>query len=286
MATQEILAGFKADDATVGVTGAVRVADQGTQYVQGVGLYNDLVHKQLGYISDDGIEESRDESQQEWTPWQEFSPIREEIISSKVTYAFTLWQINGVTVPFYFGIDGSQITQNPDGSWQFDEGGKPNFPKSQVYIDVIDKGRIIRNVLSAGQVSERGNIVYKSDEMIGFEVTITATPGPEGWSVRRIYYGYDMSAAAGSSLPPAPVMRTVTVTDADFTLSFGADTTASLDDTATAQDVEDALAALSSIGSGMVAVTGQAGGPYSVVLDGTLAGDLTGTGAIVSTPTE
>ncbi|WP_411815490.1 hypothetical protein [Gordonia sp. SND2] len=281
MAEQEILAGFTAGDATVGITGACRICEQGTPYIVGVGLYDDEKQFNLGYIGEDGIEEGRDEDNTSWTPWQEFSPIREEITSSKVTFKFTLWQINGRTVAYFYGIDGSKIVTNPDGSWQFDEGGKPNIGKKQMYIDVVDKGRILRMVLSAAQISERGSIVYKSDEIIGFEITVTATPGPEGWSVRRIFYGYDLAGLEPVPTSPAPTMKTVTIGDAtggDFTLSFGGQTTAAIAYNATAATVKTALAGLSTIGTGKVNVTGSAGGPYSVVLDASLTGTLTADG--------
>lgn len=282
MAEQEILGGFTASDATVGVTGAIRIADLNTPLIVGVGLYDDEVHQNLGYIGPDGIEEARDEERASWTPWQENSPIREDITSSKVTYKFILWQLNGVVIGYYYGIDGSKITTNPDGSWQFDEGGKPDIPTKQMYIDVLDKGRIIRNIVAAGQISERGSIVFKSDEMVGFEITVTATPGPQGWSVRRIFKGYELAGLETPEIPVSPVMKTVTIegspTGGTFTLSFGGQTTSGLSYTATSTAVQTALEGLSTIGSGNVAVSGSAGGPYSVVLDGDLVGTLSASG--------
>lgn len=279
-----IAKGFASADATVGVTGAIRIADLGTPYVPGIGAYTEK-HQNLGYVSDDGVEESRDEDKQEWTPWQEFSPIREDITASKVSFKFVLWQVNGVTVPWYYGITAAQIIKNPDGSYQWDEGGKPQAAPSQMYIDIIDKGRVQRMILARAQISERGSIVFKSDEMVGFEVTITATPGPEGWSVRRLWLGYDFSAvdaAHAEAENPTPIMRTITlgdeagdVTGGTFTLSFGGQTTSPIAFDATGNDVDAALEALSTIGSGKVSVSGPAGGPYQVVLDGSLTGSLT-----------
>lgn len=67
-----------------------------------------------------------------------------------------------------------------------------------------------------------------------------------------------------------------------FTLSYNAQTTAALAYTATAAAVASALAGLSTIGSGNVAVSGMAGGPYHVRLMGdrrASALSLTGSGA-------
>ncbi len=67
----------------------------------------------------------------------------------------------------------------------------------------------------------------------------------------------------------------------DFTLTYKAQTTATIAFDAAASDVKTALAALSSIGTNNVDVTGSAGGPFSVYLKGTLLDDssaLTGDG--------
>ncbi|AOE44364.1 major tail subunit [Gordonia phage Ghobes] len=281
MADQEILEGFNGSDASVGVTGALRVAPVGSPYVVGVGKYNPEVQKNLGYVSDDGVEEGRDEDKQEWIPWQENTPIRSDITKSVVTLKFVLWQSNQLTTGFYYGVKPEDVTENEDGSFQFDEGGKPDLDYYQVYLDVLDKGRIRRTILANAQVSERGSVVYKTDEMVGYEVTVTAYPGPQGWSVRRIFFGY---AGFGEDAAPSPSVYTVDPTAATFTLSVGGQTTPSLDDEATAAEVQSALTALSTVGAGKATVTrnGTTGAyTYTVVLASDVVGTLTATGATV-----
>lgn len=69
--------------------------------------------------------------------------------------------------------------------------------------------------------------------------------------------------------------QTVTVTGAPtggtFTLTFSGQTTAAIAYNATAAAVQAALQALSNIGAGNVTVSGNAGGPYTVVFAGALA---------------
>ena len=68
----------------------------------------------------------------------------------------------------------------------------------------------------------------------------------------------------------------------DFTLTYKGQTTATIAFDAAASAVQSALALLSTIPSGDVAVTGSAGGPYSVIFSGSLAQDttaMTGSGA-------
>jgi hypothetical protein len=60
-------------------------------------------------------------------------------------------------------------------------------------------------------------------------------------------------------------------TGGTFTLTYGGQTTAAIAYNATPDAVQTALTALSSIGSGNAAVSGNAGGPWTVVLYGGLA---------------
>lgn len=58
----------------------------------------------------------------------------------------------------------------------------------------------------------------------------------------------------------------------DYRLNFRGQQTANIDEAAAASAVQTALEALSTIGAGNVAVSGSAGGPYTVTFQGTLAG--------------
>lgn len=68
-----------------------------------------------------------------------------------------------------------------------------------------------------------------------------------------------------------------------FTLTFSGQTTAPLDDQATAAEVQAALEALSTIGAGNVTVTGNPGGVYTVKFVGDLAN--TNVAQMTATPT-
>ena len=62
-------------------------------------------------------------------------------------------------------------------------------------------------------------------------------------------------------------------TGGTFTLTHGGQTTTAIAENAAASAVQTALEALSTIGAGNVAVTGSAGGPYTVTFRGSLKGD-------------
>jgi hypothetical protein len=178
-----------AELARLGVTGALRVAPMGTTTPVDMAAWP-TGWIDLGYISDDGITESRDEDRQDFVPWQETTPIRTEVTRSIVTFQATLWESNFNTISLYYRVGVDDFTSFGTGDTAgvyFDEKGKPKQDLRAFGIDVVDGVYARRAVLPMGEVTERGDIVYKSDTLIGYEVTITAYPGADGISVRRFF---------------------------------------------------------------------------------------------------
>jgi hypothetical protein len=90
-------------------------------------------------------------------------------------------------------------------------------------------------------------------------------------SLVDVYAGTN-HVADGSTNEVQTVEITGSPTGGTFTLSYSGQTTAGIAYNASAAAVQSALTALSNIGSGNVAVTGTAGGPYTVTFKGTLSG--------------
>lgn len=65
---------------------------------------------------------------------------------------------------------------------------------------------------------------------------------------------------------------TISATGGTFTLTYSGQTTGTIAYNATAAQVQAALEALSTVGSGNVTVAGNAGGPYTITFTGTLSG--------------
>lgn len=197
--------GFDAESARVGVTGRIDIAPVGATLPHDMSALpttgaNGYVN--LGYISDDGVTESRDEDNQEFVPWQENSAIRYEITKSIVTLQFTLWQSTLATAGFYFGVKAADMYKATDGTVFFDEKGKPDLTRNTVVLTVVDKTFARRLALPAAQVTERGDITYKSDEMIGYDVTLTGFPGEDGITCRRLFSeGWDATGITAYTPP-------------------------------------------------------------------------------------
>lgn len=178
MAEQSTLEGFNARHARVGMTGAVRAAALGTPKVPLGEKYDSEVHRNLGYLSPDGLEISFDEDKQEYIPWQEVNPIRVDVTKAVKGIKMTLWESSVENLAKFLGVPEDELISNDDVT-EFYEGNLPDFPHEFLSLDVIDKGKAMRLTLFDAQITERGSLVLKKDDMVGLEITYNTYPASE-----------------------------------------------------------------------------------------------------------
>lgn len=172
--------------ALVGATGVASTAPTGSTAPTDLDplavAWNDL-----GYISQDGMTQAVDEEQQSWTPWGALSPIRTQVTSSKKTYAITCWESNATVLGLYYKVpDADLVADGVTGLVAFAESDKPAPDRRAFCFDILDGAdNQIRIYIPLGEVTERGDVVYKSDDLVGYPMTVTAYPGPDGNSVFR-----------------------------------------------------------------------------------------------------
>lgn len=126
----------------------------------------------LGFVSEDGVTETRDRSADDIKAWQNAATVRTVITDASLTYSFTLIETKKETVELYYGTTVTEAAS--DGSFVVvpaNTGGRKSF-----IIDVVDGAELIRTYIPTGEVTEVGDRVYASGEPIGYEVTITAYP--------------------------------------------------------------------------------------------------------------
>lgn len=126
----------------------------------------------LGFVSEDGVTETRDRSSDDLKAWQNAATVRTVITDAKLTYQFTLIETKKETVELYYGTTVTAAAS--DGSFVIvpaNTGGRRSF-----VIDVVDGAELMRTYIPSGEVTEVGDKVYASGEAIGYEVTITAYP--------------------------------------------------------------------------------------------------------------
>lgn len=179
MATQDTLSGFRAAALRVGVTGALRSAALGTALKTDFSKYDPTIYRNLGYLSPDGVAINFDDETVDYIPWQEVSPIRQDMTRAVKSIQVTLWQFTRENAAIYFGVPGGRIVVNADGSWYFDETDAPEFADEQYILDVLDGDKAMRLTLLNARVSSRSGMTIRRGEAIGLQITLTARPGGE-----------------------------------------------------------------------------------------------------------
>lgn len=177
------MAGKSTEEVYVGVDGVVSVGAFGVAVaptsaisVLGVGW------KDLGYVSEDGVEETTEQNTTPLRAWQNQKVVRTLVEEGSIQYALTLIQTSADTVALYYGgtvdEDSGSIVINPSQA----------RPTIALVIDVIDGDRVVRAYAPEAQVVEVGSQVYQNGEAIGYEVTIEASYNETlGGSVKKWY---------------------------------------------------------------------------------------------------
>ena len=173
-----------ATNVRVAVTGAVYVSETGmTAPTDATTALPGTAHD-LGYVSEDGVTETRERSVESVRAWQGSAKVRDVVTESSMTYSFRLIETKKETVELFYGS-----TVDANGAISIDPsktGGRQAF-----VIDVIDGDSFIRVFIADGEVSEVGDQVYAGGEPIGYEVTVTCYPDANGVAAKKFYSDLD-----------------------------------------------------------------------------------------------
>lgn len=169
-----------ASEVRVAISGELHVAPVGTTAPETVDEALASAFVGLGYVSDDGVTESYEESVENIAAWQNGSIVRKVTTESEATFQLTLIQSNRQTLELFHKT--SMMTGNEEDGYRLRVRTPGADPRSFVF-DVLDGEDHIRIWVPRGEVTERGEVTYNSTEAIGYDVTITAYPEPLGFGV-------------------------------------------------------------------------------------------------------
>lgn len=174
------------------VGGAIHWAPIGSTLPQSATASLDAAFKELGYVSEDGLTNNNSPESDTVKAWGGDTVLNLQT-DRPDTFALTLLEsLNTDVLKTIYGssnvtVDGSgNITvkatagEMPSGAWVFDM--------------ILKGGRAKRIVVPNGTISELGEIVYKDDEAVGYNVTITDVPDTNG-----VYHYEYVTATAPSA---------------------------------------------------------------------------------------
>ena len=160
------------------ITGAVYRAPIGTALPTDASTELAEGYKSLGYVSDDGMKNANSMEVENLKAWGGDIVLttqtdREDTFQCKLIEALNLEVLKAV-----YGDD------NVTGTLETGVTVKANTAHLEPYIwvfDMIMRGdKLKRVVIPNGTITEVGDIVYKDEEAIGYEVTITAAVDASG----------------------------------------------------------------------------------------------------------
>jgi hypothetical protein len=161
-----------ADNARVAITGAVSMAPTGSTAPEDATTALDAAFDDLGYVTEDGVSETRDRTTNTIRAWQNADVLREVVTEGDLSFGLTLAETKAETVGLYYG---SAVRA---------DGGVPIVPtktggRHSFVIDAVDGDQFIRTYIPSGEVLEVGEMVYQNGELIGYEITVKAYASTE-----------------------------------------------------------------------------------------------------------
>lgn len=156
----------------VAITGAVYRASRDATVPTSPTEVLDEEFFEFGWIGESGIVEDPKDETTEKKAWQHGTIVRRLITGNSHTFKFTVWETNALSLETYH--KGSTI--ETAGGVSTLRVKAPTTQRWMFVFDVIDGDKHMRIVVEDGEVTERGQIVYKNDEIIAYEMTITAYP--------------------------------------------------------------------------------------------------------------
>lgn len=170
-----------ASNVTVGkpaVAGGVWRAPAGTTLPTSANATPASAFKCLGYISEDGVTNSNTPSSDDLKAWGGDTVLT---LQTEKPDRFSFTMIEALNSDVLKAVYGSS---NVSGTLETGLTIKANSAEAEEgvwVIDTVQTGNVLRRiVIPKGKVTEIGDIVYKDNEAIGYNVTITALPGSDG----------------------------------------------------------------------------------------------------------
>jgi hypothetical protein len=129
----------------------------------------------LGAISEEGLTYGFDEDSQEFIAWGQLTAYRSQITRSLRTFQCTLWETNrAICKSVMFRKAVADVTTAGDGTFSFEETATPTPDRRSWLFDVIDGQTMERFFVPVGEITDRDDVEFTSEEVAGYNITVTA----------------------------------------------------------------------------------------------------------------
>jgi hypothetical protein len=147
----------------------------------------DAAFQNLGYVSEDGVQKSNSTSSEKIKAWGG------DVVASFQTekeVGFKYKLIEGLSINVLKEIYGEEnVTGDLATGIKFEESSDELKERSIIIDMALSNGLFQRIVIPKGKITEVGDVTYKGEEVVGYEVTLTAFPDENGKFVRNYIDG-------------------------------------------------------------------------------------------------
>lgn len=158
--------------------GAIFSAPKGTAIPTDGTSPLDATFKTLGYIHEDGVTNAIETDSEDIKAWGGDTVLTFQT-SYKETFQFQGIETNEETLKAYYGDDNVAVAES-----NISVNHSPEELGERVWVieTILSGGKVRRDVIPNGKVTERGELVLKDDEPIGYDMTISALPDESGYT--------------------------------------------------------------------------------------------------------
>lgn len=141
----------------------------------------------LGAISEEGLTYGFDEDSQEFLAWGQLTPYRSQITRSLRTFQCTLWETNrAICKSVMYRLPIADVSTAGDGTFSFEETATPTPDRRGWIFDVMDGPTMERFYVPVGEITDRDDVEFTSEEIAGYNVTVTAYADSNGVTVYHL----------------------------------------------------------------------------------------------------
>lgn len=174
------------------VGGAIHWAPLGSSLPTSATASLDAAFVELGYVSEDGLTNNNSPESDTVKAWGGDTVLNLQT-DRPDTFALTLLEsLNTDVLKTIYGA--SNVTVDGSGNITVKATAAEMTSGAWVFDMIVKGGRAKRIVVPNGTISELGEIVYKDDEAVGYNITITDVPDTNG------VYHYEYITASAPSV--------------------------------------------------------------------------------------